>query len=242
VNPWDAFAVFALTAFAATAQSVTGFGFGLLIIPPLILLLGPRDAVVLSTVLGTALSVLMLHRLHHQVDWRPVTFAVGGAIAGLPVGLLVLVTLDKNILQVVIALAVLIATAILVRGFEVHASGTRGPLIAGFVGGVTRMAAGLPGPPVVLYFQATRIPPERQRADITAFFVATGVVGVALFAAQGSLDGGLLALALAAIPGIALGWWAGSHIFRRMDERLFSTIVYVMLVGSALLAMATAIL
>ena len=172
MSPWDALAVLALTAFAATAQSVTGFGFGLLIIPPLILLLGPRDAVVLSTILGTLLSVLMLIRLHPHVDWRPVSTAIGGAIVGSPVGLLVLVTLDKNVLQVIIACAVLVATAVLVRGFQIHAGNTAGPLVAGFTGGVTRMAAGLPGPPVVLYFQATRLPPDRQRADITAFLAS----------------------------------------------------------------------
>lgn len=242
MDPREAVAVLLLTAFAATAQSVTGFGFGLLIIPPLVLLLGPKDAVVLSTILGTALSVLMLGRLHARVAWRPVSLAIAGAVVGSPFGLLILVTLDKSVLQVVIAAAVLVATAVLIRGYNVHAEGRAAPAVAGFIGGVTRMAAGLPGPPVVLYFQATRIAPDLQRASVTAFFVVTGFVGLTFFGVEGSLRWGLVALAAAAAPGIAVGWWAGGHIFARLDQRIFSTVVYVMLVGSALAAIAAALI
>jgi hypothetical protein len=242
VDAQDAVAVFLLTAFAATAQSVTGFGFGLIIIPPLIILLGPHDAVVLSTVLGTSLSILMLVRLHSLVPWRSVNLAIGASIAGSPLGLLVLVSLEKNVLQAGIAVAVLVATAVLAQGYRVPAGGIAGPLSAGFIGGVTRMAAGLPGPPVVLYFKATGLPAEVQRAAVTAFFVVTGLVGVALFTGEGSLGADLAWLGVAGSPGIAAGWWAGRHIFARMEERIFSSVVYVMLVGSALVAIATAVL
>lgn len=241
VDLQEAAAVFFLTAFAATAQSVTGFGFGLVVIPFLVLVLGPRDAVVLSTMLGTSLSVLMLLQLRSQVPWRPATIAITGAIIGSPVGLVVLVSLNKDVLQVAIAIAVLVATALLIRGYRVPAGGDTGPLIAGFIGGVTRMTAGLPGPPVVLYFKASGLTPELQRAAVTAFFVVTGIAGAALFAGQGSLDRHLAALALVGVPAIVVGWLTGGKLFTRIEPGLFSAIVYVMLVGSSMLAIATAL-
>jgi uncharacterized membrane protein YfcA len=241
VDPQDAVAVFFLTAFASTAQSVTGFGFGLIIIPPLVLILGPKDAVALSTVLGTALALLMLARLHAGVPWRPVGVALVGTALGAPVGLLVLVTLDKDILQITIAVAVLVATAVLARGFRVPTASDVGPAIAGFVAGITRMTAGLPGPPVVLYFQAMRLAAGTQRAAITAFFATSGFIGVALFAGEGSLDREIAGLTLGGMPGIGLGWLAGGHLFSRMSQRVFTAIVYIMLVGSALLAIAAAL-
>jgi uncharacterized membrane protein YfcA len=242
MSPLEAGAVFALAAFAGTTQATTGFGFGLLIVPPLVLLLGPRDAVVLSTVLGTALSALMLPAVWHDIEWRPLNVGVVAALFGSPLGLLSLVLLDKDVLQAVIAVLVLVATGLLIRGIRVPVDPTVGPAIAGFLAGVGRMAAGLPGPPVVLYFQAADFSPRIQRGTVTAFFVVTGVVGAGLFAAQGSLDLGILALALAGTPGILLGRWAGSHVFQRISPWLFSWAVYTLLVVSALLAFASALL
>ena len=242
MSPLDAAAVFALAAFAGTAQATTGFGFGLLIIPPLVLFLGPRDAVALSTVLGTALSSLMLPNVWHDIEWRPLNVSVLAAIAGSPVGLAALILLDKDVLQALIAIAVLVATALLIRGVRVPATPTVGPAVAGFIAGIGRMAAGLPGPPVVLYFQAAEFSPAIQRGTVTAFFVVTGVVGGVLFAVQGSLDLGIAALALAGMPGIVLGRWAGTHVFQRISPRLFSAAVYLLLVISALLALAGAVL
>jgi hypothetical protein len=242
VSPVDAAAVFALAAFAGTAQATTGFGFGLLIIPPLVLFLGPRDGVALSTVLGTTLSSLMLPGAWSHIAWRPLKVAVLSAIAGSPVGLAALILLNRDVLQAAIAVAVLIATALLIKGVRVPVEPTFGPALAGFCAGVGRMAAGLPGPPVVLYFRAADFAPAIQRGTVTAFFVATGVVGAALFAAQGSLDLGIAGLALAGTPGILLGLWAGNHVFQRISPALFSIAVYTILVGAALLALAGALL
>lgn len=240
MSPTDAVAVFLLTAFAATAQAVTGFGFGLLIIPALILLFGPHDAVVLSSVLGTTLSVLMLVRLRGVVDWRLVTTLVLSAAAGMPFGLAVLLWLDRQVLQVGIAASVLVATFLLARGLEFHSTSRAGSITAGFLGGLFRTSAGMPGPPVVIYLQAGGLPPEALRAALTAFFVASGLVAVALFAAEGSYNATLIELSLVGAPAIAIGWRFGNVIFRRVPPDRFRWLIYAILVASSLVAIVTA--
>lgn len=242
MSPVDALAILALATFAGTAHAITGFGFGLLIVPPLVLLFGPHDAVALSTVLGTALSATLLPSVRRDIAWPPLKRATVAAIIASPLGLAALVWLDRDALQATIAVAVLIATFLLVRGIRVPVEPNIGPAVAGFAAGIARMAAGLPGPPVVLYLQAAGFSPAAHRATITAFFVITGIAGVLLFAVEGSLDIEMAALTGAGLPGVLVGGWAGERLFARVSSELFSNLVYGLLVASALTALGGAIL
>jgi hypothetical protein len=240
VSLTDALAVFFLTAFASTAQSVTGFGFGLLIIPLLILLLGPHDAVVLSSVLGTALSALMLVKLRHAVDWRLVLSLLLAAALGMPFGLALLLWLDTEVLQVAIATSVIVVTLLLARGLHFHRTTHTGNLVAGFLAGLFRTSAGMPGPPVVIYLQAGGLSPEALRAVLAAFFVASGLVAIAMFAAEGSFGGEMALLSLAGLPAMSVGWRFGALLFHRIPADRFRWLIYAILIGSSLVAIVTA--
>ena len=63
-------AVVALAGAASFAQALSGFGFSLLIVPPLALVVGPKEAVVMANLMGMMSSSLTLTSMHDAVDWR----------------------------------------------------------------------------------------------------------------------------------------------------------------------------
>ena len=240
--PVEILAVIALAGVAALIQSMTGFGFALLIVPPLVLLLGPREAVVLANVLGTAIAAVMLLGLHREVQWKTASVLIGASVLGLPVGLLALTQLDPDVLQVLIAATVIVFTVLLIRGYSLGSRITlQGSLAAGIFAGVLRTSTSMAGPPVVLYLQGTRMPSGVFRSTITAFFFLSGLAGVAVFTIEGTLDARLGLTGLAATPAVLAGLLIGARLYERVGEARFRGVVFAVLIASALLAIAGAI-
>ena len=247
VDPLQLAAVFVLAVFASGTQASTGFGFGLLIVPPLVLVAGPKDAVVISNVLATALSAFMTTQLHGAIQWRTGLVLLAAAACGMPIGLAVLILLDPDVLQVLIAVSVLVAaaalrlgdaTAALARGLHVRKAGLWADVVVGLMSGTLRTSTSMSGPPVVLYLQGQELPPDRFRATLTAFFLATGLIAIASFIIGTRFNEDVILAVLAGLPALAVGWVIGNAIFARLNDRVFRRVVMSVLVASSLVAIA----
>lgn len=241
MSPLDAAAILALAAAAAFTQAVSGFGFSLLLVPPLALLIGPREAVVAANGLGVLVYAPGAIHLRRAVDVRLWLRLIVAAAAGMPVGLLILVAVSPTILQVVIAVTVITATLLIWRGVELHRAGWLGDALAGFVSGVSNTSTSMSGPPVVLYLQGRGVAPDAFRATLAAFFLASGGAALALYALSGRLDLDALGRMAVGAPGLAAGWVTGNAVYRRLDQRRFRRVVFAVLLASAAVAIATAL-
>jgi uncharacterized protein len=232
-------AVAAFALVAGCAQALTGFGFALVIVPPLTVALGPRDAVVVATLLGFGLSSARVLKTRHDVAWATAGRFVAGSLVGLPVGLAVLDGLDERVLQAVIAVIVLVFAGLTVRGTRLTWTGPGADVGAGVVSGVCATATGMSGPPLVVTLHGRAVTPDRFRATLAATFVATGALSVALFAAGGRVTDDRIGQALAGAPGLAVGFAVGEWLFARVDRERFRRLVVGMLFLSAAIALAT---
>lgn len=230
-------AVCLLAAAAAFTQSLSGFGFSLLIVPPLTLILGPRDAVVAANSLGVITNAITLLRVHDHVDWRLGTTLFLAAAVGMPFGLLALVLVPRDALQVIIAVTVIVSTILIWRGWRLKMPGRAADVGVGLVSGVLNTSTSMSGPPVVLYLQGRGFDRGMFRATLTAYFLASGLVAVALFVAGRQFDPEVAGLTLVAVPFIVGGFILGHALFHRLDEERFRQIVIAVLLLSALLAL-----
>ncbi|MGI8925581.1 MAG: TSUP family transporter [Tepidiformaceae bacterium] len=237
----EAALLFALVGFAATVQPVAGFGFALLVAPPLALLIGPKEAVVVSNALSVALNAALLTRQHGGVEWRLGAVLFAGALAGMPLGLAILIVADPDVLQVAIALSVIIFTLLLIRGLRLHSLGRPGDFGAGVVSGILNTSTSMSGPPVVLYLQGSGMAPPRFRATLTAFFLVNGVAGVVLLAAAGRVTGDAAGQTLVGLPAVLLGFAGGSALAGRVPLVFFRPIVFGLLFLAAAIALAAAL-
>ncbi|MGE5594548.1 MAG: sulfite exporter TauE/SafE family protein [Hyphomicrobiales bacterium] len=234
----DAVLIVLLAGGASVVQTLTGLGFSLMMVPPLILVVGVKDAVVVSNILGTVVSAVLLTRTHRWVEWRTGGILLAASVVGMPAGLAVLVLANPDVLQVVIALAVMAFTVMLARGLRLHSAGLAGDAGAGIVSGILRMSTSMSGPPVAIYLQGKGLDSIAFRATLSAFFMASGVIGIGFFAAGGRINGEVLAEAAVAVPALLAGFAAGQALYRRVDEARFRRVVIVMLLVSSLMAMA----
>lgn len=227
-----------LAAIASFSQALSGFGFNLLIVPPLALVIGAKEAVVTATLMGVITSVLTLASARASVAWKLGGALFATAAVGMPVGLFVLIVVEPDALRVLIAITVFAAALLYWKGYRLS---VRNPVIdagAGFLSGVLNTSTSMSGPPLVLYLQNRGITPESFRGTINAFFVASGLLATALFAFGDRIGPPELASLSVALLPIILGWTAGHHAYRRLDVGRFQQIVVVVLLLSAVMAVA----
>jgi uncharacterized membrane protein YfcA len=233
-------AVVAVCGVAAAAQAVTGFGFALVAVPVLALVLGPVPAVVTVTLVGMVLTGFTAYGERRHVLVRPATRMVVGGVVGMPLGLVALSRLDADALHLLIAVTVAGLVVLQVLGMRLP-PGARTQWGAGGVSGALLASTGVNGPPLVLALQADDLPPRAFRGTLQAAFFSQDLVAVVAFAVVGLVDRHLLVLAAAGSLAVPLGWAAGDRLFARIPADRFRSVVLACLMATALASVAGAV-
>lgn len=221
---------------AAVCQSVTAFGFALVMVPLLAVVWEVKPAVVTSTLLSTAFMAPLLYEVRSKVQAPAIVPLLAGSLAGIPVGLVVLKRIDAGFLQVLVALMVIIASVTLfwpprTKLLRPHVSVA---FLAGGLSGALRGATSMSGPPIVLYsLSAFGDEVDRFRANVLGVLLPSSLVTIAGLAVAGLIDGDVLLACAAALPAMVVGTLGGAWLRRRVSTALFRPVVVSVLVGSS---------
>lgn len=230
----------AVIALAAALQAVTGFGFSLMAVPLVALVWEPAAAIVATGICALALTGTSTWRERAHVRRADALVVWLASCAGMPLGVLVLRHADAPTLRALIALSLLVSTALLWRGLRLP-PGRAVQGTVGFASGVLITSTGINGPPVVLAFQAQGMQPRAFRATLAAVFALQRVVALAMIGAAGLMRPEALGLAALGVPVVLLGWELGNRVFHRLDAALFRRLVLWLLVVSGCVTLLSAL-
>lgn len=234
-------AVGLIVAFAATVQLAAGFGFGLAAVPLLALALSPHESVVVALTLATITNGYQAITGRRHTHWPVLLRLLGGAAAGLPIGLVVYHVTGERVLGVLVGVAVLGAIASIVLGLDLRHAGPGVDLAAGMVSGALTTSVGTNGPPLVFVLQARHFPPDRFRATITAVFFTLDVVSSVIFAATGEYTGDVVRSIAISMPGLLAGAALGVWLRRYLDPVRFRRLVLTVLAVAAISTIVTSL-
>ena len=233
-------AVILVTGFAAATQSITGFGYALIVVPGLTLLFGPKVAVVAMTSVGVPLVAWNAMRWRADIRRSEALTVTAAALLGMPVGIAVLTRADDQVLTAIIGVTILVLTAWLWRGLQLP-TGRATQLTAGFASGALAASLGTNGPPLVIAFQATGMPPAPFRATLQVCFFVEGAIALLLFWSQGLFVHDVGPIVLVGLPAAACGALLGDRFAVRVHQGPFRTAVLALLALSGVLALITAV-
>jgi uncharacterized protein len=235
-------AVVAAAVFAASfVQVLAGFGFGLLSVPVMTLAISPREAVVVSTLVGITVTSTQAWQFRRDAVRVLSRRMVAAAYAGMPLGLLVFVTVSEDALRIILGCAILVAVVLLARGLNLHHVGPALDVGAGFLSGVLNTSISTNGPPLVFVLQARQLPPAEFRATIVRVFAWSAVAALVLFVAAGKVTRDGLVAAAWALPAMWIGQLAGRPLRRHVTSTRFRVLVLVLLAVAATSTIATAL-
>jgi hypothetical protein len=231
----------ALAAFAGGAiQSVSGFGYALLVVPVLTVVSGPRVAVVVMTAIGVPLVIANGWRWRAHLRRRMALLLVGTALIGTPLGALFLRTADDRLLTATVGIAVLVMTVAIWRGLRVPPGRTT-LATAGVLSGAFAASTGTNGPPLVIALDAEGLEPDAFRATLQTVFALEGSLAFVTFIATDLVVPSMFPAIVVGLAGAAAGALVGDRIATKVDRARFRSIVLVTLAASGALALVSAV-
>lgn len=224
-------------------RGYSGFGFSLLAISALSLILPPAAIIPPVFLLELAASLHLLPGAWQDVQWRPLRWLALGCFAGTPAGVYALAHVPAAPMTIALSLFVLAAAALLVRGYApAREPGAAGTFATGMASGLCNGGFGMGGPPVVLFFFGSPAGARAGRASLIAFFVLTDAMGLAWQGSMGLLNRDTLWHAAAMLPPMLAGVWIGNRAFGQADPVAFRRRVLYLLMALAMVSAARALL
>ncbi len=232
----------ATAAVAAGVQSAVAFGFSLVFVPIVALVLGPKDAIATSMVLSSMLSLALYLEHRPRASVRDVSLLALSGIAATPLGLVVLAYAREDILRSAVALAIVVgAGANLINGQPERPQRKEPRWVtvgAGAASGAMRGATSFAGPPIVLYYHWIGGPPGVVRSHLFAYMFYLGVPGVILATMAGLVTTEVWLHSLASLPAVGIGALVGRAVRPRLSAAWFRRSSMTLLVVTSAIAVA----
>lgn len=223
--------LFLVSGVSATVQTVTGFGYGIIVMALTPLFLPLEQALAISTTTSLCLNIAILSQrwrdIQYKFVWVPVLCAAAGAFAGLTLMAEHPSPVYKRILGVfLVILAVwFVWLSDRVRLRPSLASSAIVGVISGTCGGLFSIN----GPPMVLYYVAILNDVKQYMATTQFYFMINNINLIVMRNALGLWPTGILPGCLSALAGLLCGFFAGNFIFKRANPRRIRQAVYVVM-------------
>ena len=233
-------ALLAAVLFAGLTQGTTGFGFALVAVPPMTILVDPQIIVpaLLVQTLMTGTLILLHARKHLRIN-RMWLLPLSG-VAGIPAGTVILVVLDAEPLRVLIGIVVVIAALAMFAGFKRPIRNERVASVpVGFVSGTLSASTGLSGPPVIFFYTNQSLDIREFRANIVAHFLIMNIATIPIYIISGLFTGETLLLSAQLLPATLVGVSSGIVINRWVREALFRRIALGLILTSGGIAVVS---
>jgi uncharacterized protein len=215
---------------AAIVRGFSGFGFSLLAITSLSLVLPPAQVVPSIFMLEVAASIRLLPEVWKDVHWRSLAPLLAGCLVATPFGVYLLANVPAPPMQIALGIFVFFSTVLLWLGFALKTMpGTIASTAVGAASGFANGAFGIGGPPVVLFYFASPAGNIAGRASLIAFFLATDIIGLSFQSREGLVTYAAGLHALIFLVPLLIGIWLGSRSFKNTNPTTFRNIVLLIL-------------
>jgi uncharacterized protein len=221
---------------AAVIAGLSGFGFGLVAMSVLPLIMDVKIANPILTLFTFILTPLIVIPLRRSIDLRSISYPLIGSAIGIPVGMYVLVKVESFIIKT--ALGVFIILYLLYRYLcadkPLPQLTRKWGVAAGLLSGALTSAFASGGPPIVMYLSSKNWEKDQLKVNIILFLFVQNLFKVSLLIWNHMITREVLIYYAVFIPPALIGLYGGTWLFRRITGRVYSIIVHSLLFASAI--------
>jgi hypothetical protein len=210
---------------AVFTQSLSGFGVALVAMALLPSLIGIQVATPLVAMVALVLEIVLVIRYRQAMEIRAISRIVLAALIGIPMGAYFLSRVDEKVALMILGLTITGYAFYALLGLKLpRLEHPFWPYLAGLLGGLLGGAYNTSGPPVILYGDCRRWPPDEFKSNLQGYFVIISIGIVASHALNGNLTPQVWHLfwwttpfvLIGIISGLSLDRWLNPFLFRRM--------------------------
>lgn len=220
---------------ASITQGLTGFGFALVSVPILSMIL-PFDQVVPIVVsLSLLLNSLMLVSLFRYVEIKKIWLLIVSSFIGIPIGGFILLAVQSYVLQIIVGILILAFSIILLLRitYPIRKEYLAYPT-TGIISGLLNSSISASGPPLVLFLSNQGKEKNVFKANLACFGCVLNITTLILFSFNGVLNGKVIHYTLFMLVAMVVGTVIGMGLASKVREEGFKKIVVYLLMVSSL--------
>jgi uncharacterized membrane protein YfcA len=216
---------------AGIIRGYSGFGFAMVAVTSILLVLPPVQVVPLVLILEILASIRLIPQVWRDIDWHSLRWLLVGSLFATPIGVYLLANVPEAPMRISISLLVLVAAIFLLFGWTWRRMPGR-PLIlsTGVACGILNGAAAIGGPPVILFYLSSPAAVTVSRASIIAYFLGIDAMSLSMASIQGLTTFTTLSLTAICLFPLYFGIAIGSRMFIKADKESFRHHVFLLLI------------
>jgi len=236
---WELAVILAALLLGSFVFSAVGFGMALAMAPILLLMLAPRQVVVLSNAMIVVATVLILLQTWRAFRWRQSWLFVVSGLPPVPLGVLLLSVAAPTALRLSIVSLILAIALLTLFNVRIPAARTRWAAMGfGFTTTLLTTTLSIGGPVAGIYAIEQDWSREQMRATLAVYFLLAGALGLALYAATGLIPREMAYDIGVGAPAVVVGALAGGWLSRRMSLEVFRYAVLFVIIGGCVALLA----
>ena len=231
---WELVIILAALLLGSFVFSAVGFGMALAMAPILLLILAPRQVVVLSNAMIVVATVLIFFQTWRAFRWRQSWLFIVSGLPPVPLGVLLLSVAAPTALRISIVSLILVIAVLTLFDVRLPAARTKwGAVGFGFTTTLLTTTLSIGGPVAAIYAIEQDWPRETMRATLAVYFLLAGVLGLVLYFLAELIPQHLEYEMLAGIPVVVIGSTLGGWLARRMSLSIFRYAVLFVIIGGS---------
>lgn len=233
-----------LTVFLSfTLEVITGFGGTVMAVSFVTALLGMHKGVVVLTLVAIIPQLSVVIRNFRKIDWRNYLIIVALMLPFLFVGRLLQSTVDTAVLKRILACFIIAVSVFRLVQFFVSRKkdGSEEPSQVRWYSYLALVGAGVihgmfssGGPLAIIYTSSAVKEKDSFRSTMCLLWITLNIILVVSYLADGSITADTGRTVLCLIPFLAAGIIAGNIIVSRVNEKIFSLVVYICLLATGI--------
>lgn len=227
---------FFVALFSAAFQTVSGFGYAILMIA--ILPLFGNDVQLVATVMTISAFGVAGYSFFRYLKKLRFDLFLPLFLAFLPLEIItarIAVNLDqkKGLLILGIVLIIVCVFSLVKKGGLCFKNKLAAGITLGAIGGATAGFFAISGPPMAIYYLGTTDNKEEYLSSISFTFLLTGLSNVVIRITQGLVNKSILDELAFAVTGLAIGCFVGRMLVKKITNKAFTklTFFFIALLG-----------
>lgn len=229
--------------FSSCLQGITGFGFSLLSVPLLSLVLAPKIFVPILIMYSIVINSTVILSAIKEIRFKDMLLLFPFTFVGIPLGVHILKNFPRSNLQLLIGTIVIIFVIYqLIGKIKIKANRKYMYLIAGFFSGILGGSISMSGPPVIMLFSNQRRGKHNFRVNLAVYFLILNIITTAVYLINKMITIDVLNRSVLYFLPMFLGVIIGNVLSHKIPEKGFRKVTLILMLFMGILTLLSGLI
>ena len=216
-------------------QGLTAFGFALVALPLLSILMPVQQVVPIIIILSLVTNIGIWYETRKSINLKKYGLLIISSLLAAPIGTKLIVLLNPDTLKVIVGILITFFAIMMLTGTKWEIKHEKlSFILVGLLSGVLNGSISTSGPPVALFLSNQEADKQKFKANLNMFGLILNVVTIGLFFQNGLITSEILFYVSRMLPADVIGVVLGIIAIRKLNEKTFKNLTLYLVIFSGI--------